>query len=113
MRYRAPMNELLKEKVLKHMEVAISRLERGWTQGASARDTDGNLCYPTSPRAVSWCVLGAAFSSSEDVLQAIYSCLHEVLEGRGFYGSIIEWNDMLERTQKEVIQLYCEAMLCP
>ena len=34
-------------------------IERGWTQGSSARDVYGESVLANSPRAVTWCAIGA------------------------------------------------------
>ena len=51
-----------------------ARLERGWTKGALAGDAEGTPVSPTSPLAVSWCLLGAMVV--EDISQRCIEALY-------------------------------------
>ena len=44
-------------------------IERGWTQGSSARDINGKGCVSFSPEATEWCAVGA--------LNAVNAVVHD------------------------------------
>jgi hypothetical protein len=76
-----------------------------WTQGAMARNADGDVVAVTSPKAVRWCLAGAIKRSNgtEDWEKA-YDAFFETNKRRG-----ISWNDAPERTFEEVRAALIEA----
>lgn len=85
-------------------------IKKGWCQGVSALDSDGNEVHPYSGFAVEWCLSGAIecylHSPSEalDVTYALRSAGEIVLE------DISLWNDDERRTKEEVIALIDKAI---
>jgi hypothetical protein len=69
--------------------------ETKWTTGAFARSKDGSLVGPCSPKAVCWCLAGAAkkcygSEAHADILQKIYEAAVNRSAGAR---SIASWND--------------------
>jgi hypothetical protein len=75
-----------------------------WTQGALARDKNGEAVSPFSPAAVAWCVLGALFKCEVRDKSAV----------RKLTGTrIMVWNDDPNRTFHEVQQMFQKAEADP
>jgi hypothetical protein len=74
-----------------------------WTQGAYARDRNGNPKSPESEEAYSWCLSGAACRVSKNWVD-ILSFL------RSFTCVIGEWNDAPERSFEDVTALLDKAI---
>ena len=77
-----------------------------WTQGAIARDADGNPCAANDPTAVAWCAQGAVLMHEEVSGGMVVSETAERLmlaevRRRGF-PSILAYNDAKTRTASEV-----------
>lgn len=75
-----------------------------WTQGALARDANGEKCYPADPEAVCWCLVGAVLridfcGQSERLrkLESIIVCY------------VNDWNDAPARTIEDVRALVAKA----
>ncbi|WP_158877015.1 DUF6197 family protein [Antarcticirhabdus aurantiaca] len=82
-------------------------IERGWTQGATARDAEGFRCVPRDPRAECWCLLGAAVAVA--VAKGITDPLARSL---GFETGVamVIWNDTKGRTKAEVLARIDQAL---
>lgn len=90
------------------LEQAANLVEKGWTQGASARTPDGHMTLPTEHDAVCWCAAGAIWAITEDFEERTNAqiCF------RRFIGQpIAEWNDAPSRTQAEVVEALRSASL--
>jgi len=84
-----------KEKILK---------EENWCQKDLAKDSEGNAVVSSSPKAVSFCALGALLSIPEDVKNAL-----EVFENSlPAPHSISAYNDT--HTHKEVLEQLDKAI---
>lgn len=76
-------------------------IEKGWTQGALARDELGAEVWPRHPAASCWCLLGAirrvalGDTEAEEARQMVFDQLGSV--------AIATWNDTPGRTQAEVL----------
>lgn len=85
-------------------ERAADLCERGWTQGALARDASGNECPPGSKDAVCWCLEGAIEAAAG---RADRWVAFDAFIEHGYYGytedAPHDWNDAEERTQAEVV----------
>ena len=93
---------------------AYKYLQRGWCQGAVARDVAGEEVPAGSPEAVAWCLTGAlqrayGFYNLTDKLAESLAKVEARLRGVG--GSASEWNDAPDRTQGEVVALLWELNL--
>lgn len=76
----------------------------GWTQGTSARDSDGEAVSPIDTRAVAWCVAGAmrvALGMFWVDGSAEYALL-DFIRRDSWWDSIAQWNDAPSRTAGEV-----------
>ena len=113
------MNEL--ERVRR----AISRIEKGWTQGFSAKDADDFPVHHDAPQAACWCLIGALsleessqWAGHQDLgvlfLQEIYpqKSLEEIHAAKRFINlshkicqTLWLWNDRMSCTQEEVLSL--------
>ena len=91
------------------MSVA-SFIEKGWTQGYFARDSNGMICEHYEPQAVSWCIIGAIraeYPNDFSQRQKCYNKLENIL-GSGL-SSVVEFNDNPKRTKEEVLDLIRKA----
>jgi hypothetical protein len=80
-----------------------------WTQGVLARDSESRGCYPVSPEAMSWCVVGALCRIYEDerkLLDAIHLVGKAIADLYDYnqltVDEIEDWNDDPERTFDDV-----------
>ena len=95
---------------MKYSEVynkAADVVEKGWTQGAFARDEQGNIRASKHRRAVSWCLSGALFLVFNP--QFGLRSYKKIRNYLGISPSLSVWNDDLYRTQKEVVKLLRET----
>lgn len=83
-------------------------IEKGWTQGAYARDKNGITVLVFSAEARTFCLSGAA-RNVENPLPTI-AALRAALCLRGYYGRIDTWNDAMERTKYGVLELIDDAI---
>jgi hypothetical protein len=84
----------------------IAKIEQGWTQGAAARDADGNQVGVHSPKAVCWCIAGAtvaSFLKQTDDLKLE----NNIRKVTGY--SSVTFNDAPGRTKEEVIEALKKA----
>lgn len=77
---------------------------QGWTQGATARMSDGTPISPRKDAAVCWCIVGAALRAGDPV--EAWSALAAHLNGC----LVTVWNDAPGRTQEEVLTLFDKAI---
>jgi len=91
---------MLISEVLSAMRTKIAK---GWTQKASARDVDGNICDPSSDKAATWCVLGSyAAVAPRDQFRTWFKVADRLHKHTG-PGWTDGWNDTEGRTQEEVL----------
>lgn len=95
---------------LEHLRKMRELLAKGWTQGAWARDENGNPVSELSPAARSFCILGARYRVCQDTsgkikLDAIFIAAVEFN-----LSSIKSWNDDPKRTQPEVLAFIDRAI---
>jgi len=84
---------------------ASDYIRKGWTQEASARDSNGEVVDISSPSAVCWCVSGALMAAyGVGGWLAARNKLVAVLDVRL---PLTAWNDFPGRTQAEVLEA-CE-----
>lgn len=86
-------------------------IERGWTQGAFARDGDGHKVAFEHPAAGCFCALGA-IERAEGGDTSYASGQRARFSLRAVIGSnlIGEWNDAPERTKEEVLSAFSRAI---
>lgn len=99
------------------LQKMLSLIEQGWCQAAPAEDADGRLVFASSPRAVRWCLAGAARVAAQDdhriamlLLKAIWAALPPTKRPK-LYQDIARWNDARDRTQAEVVEAIKTAMI--
>lgn len=97
---------------------ARARIERGWTQGAMARDGNADFIIvpTTAPEATCWCIAGALLADATlgtANCGAAYTALldaHKSLNGDKQNSTLSIWNDAPERTQADVLALFDKAI---
>lgn len=77
-----------------------------WTQGAYARDNDGDRTGSTSVYATCWCMYGALSKTLEDDTEHWFK-VETVLTA--VVGQVPEFNDAPDRTQKECVDALRKA----
>jgi hypothetical protein len=94
---------------------AAELVEKGWTQGAYARDANGQVVTTSSPNAVTFCASGAVFradydlnaggarSDTFDAFAALYG------KDTGISDALAQWNDQPGRTVAEVAARFRKA----
>ena len=95
------------------IEGAITLLkEKGWTQGAGARDAKGNRVSETNPEATCYCLVGALSvsarslpGSTDDTYFNARNRVGDVLWRRGSQIGLTTFNDQEERKVEDVIEL--------
>lgn len=78
-----------------------------WTQGACARDAQGNEVDETSRFAASWCAVGATYKALRAARQDMATQLIDALS-RACNASISEYNDT--HTHEEVLAMFDKAI---
>ncbi len=76
-----------------------------WTQGASAKNSDGMRTGVSAESAVCWCVLGAIWKCY------VYDSLSEKMRDKlaELVGDIVKFNDAPGRTHAEVLEAVRKA----
>ena len=93
------------KRTLEILEIARSRVAKGWTKGPWATDIDGRSVSPKSRNACIWCAMGAVEASSR--CYAEYGWARDELNreakmtGIGI-GTMVSFNED-ERTTKEMV----------
>ena len=88
---------------------AMTFVEKGWTQRASARTKEGHTCNPSNKSAVSWCLTGALCAASERLLGPGF--LENIMNRLGPNMFSVLWNDDSHRTQEEVVGLLRQSAI--
>lgn len=95
---------------LEVLTAARAKIAQGWTQGACARDVDGDEVLQSSERATCWCASGAVYATcSGDRFAAsdAFDSLERLVPTRlGIAG----YNDAPERTHADVLALMDRAI---
>jgi hypothetical protein len=105
--------------VIERLEAGLARIEKGWCQGAAAKDKNGK--EPRSgKRAVSFCAAGAVvygykFSVNDPAVEYLLKAINQADPTIFYYpighrGNIPIWNDSPHRTKEDVIRLYQRAI---
>lgn len=89
-------------------------VERGWCQGAEARDARGRPTQVVSPDATAWSLLGALQATTaadpapelQDVGDAVAALAELIMDT-----SLANWNDSETRTKLEVLSVLEDAEL--
>jgi hypothetical protein len=90
------------------LKSAKAKLEKGWCQGAGARDSDGCSVAMSGPNAVCWCLSGAMWATiaaspgeyGDKAEDAAWLALQRTV---GI--SIVDWNDAPFREKSEVLKV--------
>ncbi len=94
--------------VAETLDKARALIEKGWTQGASARGKSKRQVELNSPSAVCFCASGA-INRAAPRFGGVYAAASEALKRAIGQRFIVAWNDAEGRTQAEVIQAFKEA----
>lgn len=90
---------------LEILKAARAKIEKGWSQGAMARDASHNSVPETSPAAAKWCAVGAIHS-----IALTEDCKCMLVENLCGLGSLSSFNDAEGRTQAEVLVVFDHAI---
>lgn len=93
------------------LRAVAAQIERGWSQGADARDAQGRVVGLNSDEAQAWSLLGAfALSATDGVprnhVRRALVALSDVIGT----DSLQQWNDAPDRTREEVLSALEEAI---
>lgn len=98
------------------LERAKGYVERGWCQGSSATNEQGEVVNPFHPSACCWCAQGAVNAAAfefrlESWFESAVTSLRKELRILGVENpSIPRWNDDPFRTKQEVLDLFDRAI---
>jgi len=84
-------------------------IAKGWCQGKSALDGDGNPIDATHPQAVRFCIFGA-FDATGIILEDPVIELFKEASGLPPDRPLTGWNDEPGRTQSEVLEAFDRAI---
>jgi hypothetical protein len=87
--------------------------ESKWTKGAYARDSEGYGVPPSSPDAVSWCLMGAVehcYGTLNDIVPILLLILVDTISGiigevQDIVYSTTEWNDDINTSFIQIREL--------
>lgn len=101
----------VKDILIKAREIIA--LPEHWTKHASARDSSGRTCAPSSPAAYSFCMGGAvdrarALLGSPQDPDSPYRALQNLT--RHDYANYTRWNDAEDRSHGAVLSLLDQAI---
>jgi hypothetical protein len=93
------------------LRAVAAQIERGWSQGADARDADGRAVPLISDAARAWSPLGAFALLATDGIPTdhVRRALVAFADVTGA-NSLQEWNDAPERNREEVLSALQEAI---
>lgn len=95
---------------------SLRLVQKGWTQWENARDADGRGVVLSSPKACSYCTVGATYAGllgkqktfetpkQTTDKRTMISILKDQTELQNCY--ITDWNDAIDRKQEDVVQLF-------
>lgn len=92
------------------LRAVAARIERGWSQGADARDAQGRAVGLNTDEAQAWSLLGAFALAATDGIPPTHfrRALVRLSDVIGT-DSLKEWNDAPARTREEVLSALAEA----
>lgn len=97
--------------ILKEARALID--EKGWTQGAHARDDRGVIVETESPKAVCFCVSGALRQARVNLHEGLFDGLAgaaDWFKEAAAIRSIPAWNDAPTRTKVDVLAVFDKAI---
>ena len=98
-------------RILREMKALLSG---GWTKGAPARDAAGASVRADSPKAVSFCLIGAGERALRNLGRSecdfYYTSAFRALSPEKSSCSIAAWNDGPARTHAQVLALIDRAI---
>jgi hypothetical protein len=93
------------------LRAVVARIERGWSQGADARDAQGRSVALTSDEAQAWSLIGAfALAATDGIPRSHVRRALVVLSDVIATDSLQEWNDDHDRTREEVLSALEQAI---
>ena len=93
---------------------ARALVEKGWVQGASAVDENGNKVKPSAQSACRWCATGAVSAISDIHYSRAIHALANFIESKRLNGSssiVLGFNDKLGQTQDAVLEVFDKAIM--
>ena len=102
------------------LEQARALIERGWTQGTAARNSNGDHVSATSRHACEWCATGALYAIYETIPnwrdnrrtdEAAILIRAAIPKGSNdFHETIVSFNDAIETTKADMLAVFDEAI---
>jgi len=94
---------------------AKNRITSGWTQGARARDANGNVVDPISPDARSWDMTGAVVAERPIAMLPIdiynlQSMAKKALTKAIDNNPLAWWNDAADRSREDIVSVFDKAI---
>ncbi len=95
---------------------ARERIEKGWCQGACAKNADGDDVDATDPDATSFCIRGAILAVGPlgyAVRSSAYGLLENVIDrvSKSPCDSLAGYNDAYGRTHAEILSVFDAAII--
>ena len=96
------------------LKKARKLVEKGWTQGAYAKDGNGRILFFDDKKAVKFCPLGAigrvtGSLYNAEAVGARYAVIDSI-EGGMLGFDIASWNDDKKRTKRQVLAAFDRAI---
>lgn len=97
---------------LEHLKKMRELLEKGWTQGAWARNANGVNCGPHHDEATAFCLIGASLRAGgpSDLEPILPESLSAAIGAEPRMGPFLVFNDHPIRTQADVLALIDRAI---
>jgi len=98
-------------ELLRNMRSAI---DKGWCQGVSSRNRQGNPVVSYSDEASHWCLIGSVHAKlpipSPSIISSIFDIITKLLADRNEKPDLAMYNDNPARTKEEILELLDEAI---
>lgn len=109
------MNRRDKKNAIRVLKDAIWTLNRGWCQGASAKDKDGNDVCPRTIKAVSHCATGSINANTRsfrlgNLCQNVLDDEVRSLRTKKDYDGIVGYNDHSGQKRYRVVRIFERAI---
>jgi len=94
------------------LEHAASLIEKGWCQGAFAKDKNGKPVVAASPEAVAWCAAGAVMRAMHDkntwhLSGQIWGAIKSVIGTEQHFSA---WGEEKGRQKTDILAVFAAAV---
>lgn len=102
----------MNSRMRKLLREVRARLDKGWCQRSLARDSAGHAVDLSSKRAVSFCMIGAIWSTTASLSERDALCerLRSSLPKKTRATSVSQFNDMSTTTKRKVLNVVDRAL---